>query len=408
MPEIASFRGVLLDRERLDPARVLWPRPGVAEATARAGADWLAAGVLVRDPYKAIYRYSQHFTAGGRALVRRGVVAAVRLMASGEARILSPERTRREQVEAQLALLDETRLAVAPPIALHADPSGEVERLLRPVDGKPPTIDVTLDGVRHVLHRVADAELYGKLRRVMVPRQLVLADGHHRLAAALALRDRLDVARAPAGLSPYASPQYLPMFLCAGADPGLVVRASHRVLAGVEGFAAAGFLQRAREYFLVDEVAGGGRDAAAVERALEDVPGHQPALVVAFPGEAGAWRLVLDAHVNPHALGAGATPMVARLPVSILHGLLFERVLGLAPAAHEGVGGHVRYAADAAAALAELPRAQAVFILPPPTADTLLNVTALGDAMPPRSAYPWPPLAPGIVSHLVDPDEDLA
>jgi uncharacterized protein (DUF1015 family) len=232
---------------------------------------------------------------------------------------------------------------------------------------------------------------------------MVLADGHHRYAAALALRDKLDAA---SGLSQYASPKYTATYLCSGADGGLVVRASHRLLVDAAGFDRARFLERAREYFDIEPLPGGGKDPAIAEGALVDIPGHQPAMVVAFPGEADAFRFVLDAHVNPQQLGAGTHPVVAKQSVSVLHGIVFERILGLAPAAHEG-GGNVRHANDAASALAGLARAQAAFILPPMTADVLLNVTQVGDSLPPRASWLHPPLAPGIVMSPIDPDEDL-
>ncbi|MBZ0231247.1 MAG: DUF1015 domain-containing protein, partial [Deltaproteobacteria bacterium] len=377
---------------------------------ARAVAGWIAGGVAVRDVYKAIYRYSQHFPWAGRTLVRRGVIAAVRLASAAETRILSPERTRPELVDERAALLAETRIQVAHPFALYADPAGEVERLLHTVDGKPPTLDVTLaDGTRHVIHRIADAELIGKVRRAIAPKKMLVADGHHRYAAALAVRDRLAAAAGPAGLSQYASPQYAATYLCSGADGGLVVRASHRLLHGVDGFDRARFLERARAYFVVEPLPGGGTDADVAEAALADIPGHQPAMVVAFAGEPDAFRFVLDAHVNPQALGAGNHPVVAKQPVAVLHGVVFERILGLSPAQHEG-GGNVRHATDARAALAALAepgRAQAAFILPPPTADVLLNVTQSGDTLPPRASWLHPPLAPGIVMSPLDPDEDL-
>lgn len=409
MPEIAPFRGILFDKARIDLTRVLSPVPGAAEATARATADWIASGIAVRDAYKAIYRYSQHFAWSGRTLVRRGFIAAVRLAPTADARVLSPERTRPDLVDERKAILDATRVQAAHPFALYADAAGEVERLLHTVDGKPATLDVTLaDGVRHVLHRIADAELIGKVRRAMMAKKILIADGHHRYAAAVALRDQLDAAAGAGGLSQYASPQYAATYLCSGADGGLVVRASHRLLHGVDGFDRASFLARARESFVIEPLPGGGKDAAVAEQALVDVPGHQPAMVVAFPGEADAFRFILDAHVDPQALGAGSHPVVAKQPVAVLHGIVFERILGLPPAAHESAGaGNVRHATDAASALAGLARAQVAFILPAPTADVLLNVTQVGDTLPPRSSWLHPPPAPGIVTSPIDPDEDL-
>lgn len=409
MPEIASFRGILFDPARADLPRVLAPLPGAADAHARAAAGWLASGLLVRDPYKAIYRLVQYLPVPGtaRTVIRRGVIAAVRLGGTGEVTIRSPERVRPERVDEALATLDATRIQAGLPVAMYGDASGEIERVLRQTESKKPALDVTIGDVRHVLWRINDAEVFGKVRRAMAAKRVVLADGHHRYAAAVALRNRLDAATP---LSPQASPHFTPMFLVNGADEGLIVRGAHRVLANVDGFEPRAFLTRARDFFVVDVVPGGAKDPAPVLRALAESPGHSPAIGVVFAGEPDAWRLALDAHVNPQALGVSAHPMVAKLSPSLLHGLIFERLLGLTPAAHEA-GPQVRHVHDPAAALEQVAArrdgAQAAFLLPALSPDVLRNVAETEEPLPPRSAWLVGPMLPGIVMAAIDPDEDL-
>src|SRR5688572_17366137 len=105
MPEIAPFRGILFDAKRVDLRQVLAPLPGAAEASARAAAGWLEAGIVVRDPFKAIYRHVQHAPVGGRTVARRGLITAVRMVGAGDARIRSPERIDPQLVEERAALL---------------------------------------------------------------------------------------------------------------------------------------------------------------------------------------------------------------------------------------------------------------------------------------------------------------
>ncbi len=409
MPEIAPFRGVLFDPARAELAKVLAPLPGAAEATARASAAWLTSGLMVRDPYKSIYRLVQYIPVAGtgRTVIRRGLIAAVRLAAAGDVSIRSPERTRPERVAAAVETLDATRMHTGLPFAMYGDASGEIERVLRQTESKKPALEVTIGDVRHVLWRITDAEVFGKVRRPMVSKRVVLADGHHRYAAAVALRDKLDAA---SPLTPQASPHFMPMFLCNGADEGLIMRGAHRVLVNLDGFDARGLLTRARDFFLIDVVKDGARDASASLRSLDETPGHSPAIVVAFPGETDAWRLALDPHVNPQALGVSAHAMVAKLSPSLLHGLIFERILGLSPQAHEA-GPQVRQVNDAAAALEQVAArrdgAQAAFLLPPLTADTLRNVAEIDEPLPPRSSWIAGPMLPGLVSAVIDPDEDL-
>jgi hypothetical protein len=200
------------------------------------------------------------------------------------------------------------------------------------------------------------------------------------------------------------------MFLINGADEGLIVRGAHRVLANLDGFEPRGFLTRARDFFLIDAIPGGAKDPAPVLRSLADTPGHSPAIAVAFPGEPDAWRLALDAHVNPQALGVSAHPMVAKLSPSLLHGLIFERLLGMSPAAHEA-GPQIRHVSDPAAALEQVAAgrdgAQAAFILPALSADVLRNVAETDEPLPPRSTWIAGPMLPGLVMAAIDPDEDL-
>src|SRR5690348_11782057 len=72
MPQIAGFRGALWDSSKVALDGVV--AAPIANVRAR-----LASGELQRDPSRAMYRYHQTFTHGGRALTRQTLVCAVRL-----------------------------------------------------------------------------------------------------------------------------------------------------------------------------------------------------------------------------------------------------------------------------------------------------------------------------------------
>jgi len=73
MPQIAGLRGVLPDPPKLKEV--------VAAGAGVDVAKGLAAGTLVRDPGRSLYRYHQVFAdpAGGRTVVRKMIVCAVQL-----------------------------------------------------------------------------------------------------------------------------------------------------------------------------------------------------------------------------------------------------------------------------------------------------------------------------------------
>jgi len=446
MPVIAPFRGVLYNPEKVDVAKVLAPPYDVIDAAARSqlvgadphnvvrlivpeadkgegGADkyavaartfaeWQTSGVLVRDMYKAVYRYAQHFTApeiGPKHFVRRGLVCAVRLSAPSEGRILPHERTLAKPKEDRLSLMKATRAHFSQVFGLYSDAVAEAERVLKPFESRKPTIDATTpDGVRHVVWRISDAEAIGKVKRILGPKKLILADGHHRYETMLALREHFAAAAGKAGLGQYSAAQYATMFLCATDDDGLVVLPTHRILHSLDGFDKKVLLERAREYFMVEPVPGGAKDGAAVRAALETTPGHQPAIVAVFPGEADGWRLTLDPHVNPLNCGLTGSLSVLKLDVSLLHGLVFERILGITPAAQEAQA-NLRYVKDTTATLAEIGagKGQAAFLLSPMSVDAVRSVAESGDVMPQKSTFFHPKLASGLVFNSIDPDEDL-
>ncbi len=439
MPELAPFRGLVFDAAKVTLAKAVAP-PAAAidaptrarllqaephnvarlitaetdaerEAAAKVVGEWRASETLVRDHGRAIYRVVETAPAapGVRPPVRRGVLAAVRLEAIGDARMGLAERVIPARVEARAAAMRATGLHVEPPLAIYVDAAGEIERLLRQAEHKPAALDVTTpDGVRHQLWRIADAELIGKIRRVMMAKKLLLVDGAHTYAAMVAYRDHLAAKVGGTGLAQYSSAQYGLMLLCASNDDGLALRPTHRLLQGLAGFDRKTFLSRAAQFFTVEPVKGGGKDAALIQEALETTHAHLPAIVVALPGEADAWRLTLDPHVDPRNHGVAGHPSVARLDVNLLHGLVLDHVLGLGTAAQDG-GAHLRYLADTPAALAALdaPGAQAAFILGTPRLDTVRHVVEVGELLPPWSARAYPELTAGLVMATIDPDDDL-
>ncbi len=439
MPELAPFRGLLFDPAKVNLVKAVAPPAAVIDAVARARllqaephnvarlitaeaegerggtaklvADWQASGALVRDSSRAIYRVVETAPAppGVRPLVRRGVLAAVRLDAGGDTRMGVPERVVPARVAERVATMRATALHVEPALAVYVDALGEVERLLRQGEARTATLDLTTtDGVRHQIWRIADAELYGKVRRLMVAKKLLLVDGHHPYAAMLRYREHLAAQVGGAGLAPYSSAQYGLMLLCASTDEGLQFRASHRILQGLASFDRKTFLARAAEFFTVESIKGGGKDAALIAAALESTHAHLPAIAVALPGEADAWRLTLDPHIDPRNHGVSGHPAVARLDVNLLHGLVLDHILGLGTAAQDA-GTSLRYLADGAAALAALdaPGAQAAFLLSSPRLETLRHVVDVGDLLPSWSASAYPELTAGLVMAAIHPDDDL-
>jgi hypothetical protein len=393
MPQIAGLRGVLPDPSKLkDVVPGLGGGPGAIDV-----AKGLATGALVRDPGRAVYRYHQVFSdpLTGRALVRKMVVCAVRLEPWTEPQIRPHEATPPAAAAAALAAVRTSRSVSAPVFAGYRDAAAEVERLFRKVDGERPTIEVaTADHTVHRLWRVQSAELIGALRPQFAPKKLIVLDGHDRYEALLALRDEL-AARQP--LAMYSSANYALACLVDLGDPTLIAVPRHRVLRGAVASQAA--LEAARRYFVIDRLAGAAGDLARLSAALADTIAHQPAFVVVWPGEPDAWKLTLSPDVSPIAEGVQVHRALQKLDPVVADQVFLDRVMP---------GAQREYVVSAEAALAARPpTAGAVVIMRPLTIEQISRVVELGQVLPTGSTAFHPPLANGLVSAIIDPDEDL-
>jgi uncharacterized protein (DUF1015 family) len=388
MPQIAGLRGVLPDPSKLKE---------VAAALGGTGIDvakGLAAGTLARDPGRAVYRYHLVFSdpTTGRALVRKMFVCAARLEPWSEPLIRPHEATAPAATAAALAQIRASKLVSAPVLAGYRDAAAEVERQFRRIDGDRPTLEVTTpDRTVHRLWRVQNSELFGKLRHLFAPKKLCVLDGHDRYEAMLAYRDEL-AGRQP--LAMYSSANYALMCMVDLGDPTLTVAPRHRAIRGAAPSQAA--LAAARKHFIIDKLAGAAGDLAKQRAALADTIAHQPAFVVSWPGEADAWKLTLSPDVSLISEGVQVDRALQKIDPIVADQLFVARAMP---------GARIEPVASAEDALAGKP--DALVVMRPLTLEQITHVAEIGQVMPAGSTAFSPPLATGLVSAVIDPDEDL-
>ncbi len=376
MPQIAGFRGVLIDpsKPELDFKQRL----------------------VSRDPGRSLYRYHQLFQQGGRAVVRKSVICAVRLAPWSEGTVRRHEAVTDAARGLELARIQTARGHLEPVLAGYRDAAGEVERHFRRVDGERPTLELaTPDGTTHRLFRVPSAEVLGLVRHALAPKKLHVLDGTDRYEAMLAYQEERQAAQS---IAMYSSVNYGLMCLVNLDDTALVVAPRHRVVTGVGGKSEV-ILAAARPWFIVEKLAGAARDFAKQQAALADTLAHQPAFVAVFAGEADAWKLTLSPDVSPTAEGVAAHRALQKFEPVVVDQLFVPKVLPGARFAIEN---------DAAAALAAVAStAELALILRPMTIDQLAHVAELGQTLPAGSTAFAPALAKGLIASAIDPDEDL-
>jgi uncharacterized protein (DUF1015 family) len=189
--------------------------------------SWCAAGVLVREERPAYYGYIQHFRlADGRAHTRRGLFGAVRLVEWGQG-IFRHEHTRSAPRADRLNLMRATRAQLSPVFGMISDPELRLARWLQPP--QQPEVDyIDQEGTQQIFWPITDRTAIDAIRNYLAPRDIVIADGHHRYETALAYRnERRNAANDLSQPQPY---DYVLMYLAAVEDPGLVILPTHRVI----------------------------------------------------------------------------------------------------------------------------------------------------------------------------------
>ncbi len=186
---------------------------------------WTREGVLKRDEEPGIYPYEQEYRLKGKTHKRLGVIALVRL----DSKVYPHERIFGGPKEDRLRLMERVNASLDPIFGLVPDERGEYRRVVEQAcRGRKPAASFEFQGVGHRLWRVTDSGWIRKLQRAVRSKDLVIADGHHRFAAARAYSARCRKRNRAQG--PDASYNFVMFYLsAAGAEePGLLP--THRVV----------------------------------------------------------------------------------------------------------------------------------------------------------------------------------
>ena len=166
------------------------PAENVYSRAAATFADWRARQILRRDAHPAIYLYEQTFTSDGRQCRRLGFIALLSLHEGAEGGVFRHEQTFQGPKTDREQLLQAVRANLSPIFCLYPDGSdGPIHRqLARLAESATPVIDVQVRGERDRLWLVTDPGPIEALQAAMRPKQVIIADGHHRYEVALANR----------------------------------------------------------------------------------------------------------------------------------------------------------------------------------------------------------------------------
>lgn len=350
---------------------------------------WMETGVLAADPEPSLYVYEQRAPDGE---LQRGLIGALRLPGPDEQVVLPHEGVMQGPVMDRAGLMRATAANLEPLLLgyrgdAEEGASGDAARIVEHHAGLPPMFATTTeDGFRHRLWTVTDPAEIAAVNADLAPRQALIADGHHRWATYLRLRDEQ-----PPHTTPGPWDHGLVLLVDTARYP-LRVRAIHRVL---QRLPVAKALEAVRDAFSVEPVDG-------------PLPGALDVLAYAGKGRKNAYLLagdgrfhlltrlddrLVDAHV-PH----GRPQTWRHLDATVLHSVLIDRLWQV-----PDVPEHIGYVHEADAAVHQAERLGGTAVLMHPVQEhTVLELARQGVMMPHKSTSFGPKPASGLVLRSLD------
>ena len=224
---------------------------------------WLREGILCRSGKPSLYWLEQAFRLPAGVgqdsaahsegtLLRRGLIARVRLTRWEEGRVLPHEHTLSKPKADRLALLRACGAQQGQIFMLYPTPHRDLGSLLEGTfDRSTPVLQCIDDHqVTNRLWEVTDPEAIRTVQQALRDPAFYIADGHHRYETALAYRDECRTAAARP--DPEAPSEFVMATLVDLGDPGLVVLPTHRTVGHLEAFDRTRFRARLAEDFAID------------------------------------------------------------------------------------------------------------------------------------------------------------
>jgi len=371
----------------------------------------LREGILQCDGISSFYLHDHLFEYSGKKMVRRGLVARVKLEPWGRG-IYPHEETSPKAKSNRLQLLRTCRANFSPLLSLYHDSERKVASILSQiVQGKPL---MSLQAKRsnlpdsnefHTLWAITDSETKRELSQLLFSRRLYISDGHHRYETALIYQqeraqeqsDSFDfsviASKAKQSLAGKGAFNYVMMELVEFSDPGLLVLPLHRLVCGIAPSILVGLADRLSKFFIVESCALKAGRSGGLGLPIDSclgIVGLQPSSLVALKrGQDICFELMMPINKSRAYREFG---------VSTLNHIVLDGVLS------EAKDLDVAYTVDVKEAYPQIKESkyQLAFLLSPPRPEMVKAAADAQGRMPRKSTYFYPKLPAGLVINPLD------
>lgn len=374
--------------------------------------NWRQQGVLLEESDPALYVYHQEFEAEGKTIVRRGVLVRCRLEKFGEGNIFPHEQTHSGPKVDRLKLTRACKHNLSPIFGIYPDDTNEAQSALEnAVAGTAPLEATDHLGVKHRMWVVTDTAVISTVQRVLGPKPVFIADGHHRYETALNYRGEVEEA---GELTDNHPANYVLMMMISMSDPGMIVLPTHRLFRGVEAMSVEQLTEKVAGAFDVEVFGKGIGEAQNLWDEIE-IEGKQETLGI-YSHQDDTWlrlRLTEKGAARLAELASKQSSAWRGLGVSILHELLLPDLLGLkdlptpkyvhsVQEVIDGLQKGDQAGRDATGQTGSQAPFQLAALVRPASVEDVRAISLHGERMPAKSTYFYPKLLSGMVFNSLE------
>ena len=327
--------------------------------------SWLKDGILQGSKTPAVYGYEIEYRVKEKPKKLRGFFSLVRLEELGRG-VYPHECTHSKPKADRLNLLRTCRANISPIFSLYNSPEKKASEIINRVMLLKPYMEAKdSDGAVHRLWVVEAEEDIETIRDDLKGKPVFIADGHHRYETALEFKKEMN------GSGGW---DYVLMFLANMSDEGLTILPAHRLVKNL----TENPLDVLSEHFTVEIL-------SAQDDITGALSGYEHAIGFCYRNSD---KLYLLRHK-----GSGLeniNPALKELDVTILHELIFKKLLNIT---------EVTYEMDTAKTREMVRKGiyDGAFFLNPTGVKDVERVALSGERMPPKSTYFYPKLLTGMV-----------
>lgn len=320
---------------------------------------WQKKNILIRDSEPLFYVYEQIFNLEGKTYQRRGIFVSLKIEPWRKT-VKPHEKTLSKPKEDRLNLLKACQTNISPIFGLFSDTSKAFQKIVTKITQQKPEIKIRdYQNIQHRLWVLKDKTIQKRIQKLLKPKPIFIADGHHRYEVSL------EYARVMKKDNFWRTL----MYLCPLEDEGLIILPTHRQVVVSPKFDLKNFLSLVEKNFSI-------RTFSDSEKMLRLVNKSR----YSYGFYIGGKEYYLLTYKKK----------TSQLAVELVHQLLIN------PIAEKIT--YTKNAREAIIFARQSPR-QSAFFLPPTPIEAIKKTALAGKTMPQKSTYFYPKLATGIVLH---------